>query len=214
MTPPSSSRAKARNFTSSSRITSGVAICYDAEFPEVARCLALNGALLMAMPTAAPNGMLPGQTEPYPDISEHYIPANALTNQNFCSYGNRAGWEFKKEGGETTNVLQYSGNSIICNPYGKPLVKAIRNEHALLIADCIICDFPSTQPPDTDYLINRRPEIYGILTQMKAVPFPYQRAYDYPVQQPQHADPKRPEKNPNSCGSPKSVRMEGSSARK
>ncbi|WP_082709935.1 nitrilase-related carbon-nitrogen hydrolase [Burkholderia sp. TSV86] len=176
----------------------GVAICYDAEFPEVARSLALNGALIAAMPTAAPNSKLPGQSEPYPDISEHYIPANALQNQNFCSYGNRASWEFKVENGKSENVLEYSGNSIICSPYGKPLVKAFGNQDTLLIADCIICDFPSTQPPDTDYLINRRPEIYGIVTSMEA-DFPSGKKYRYPAEPKQHQDPDRPDTNKNSC---------------
>ncbi|MGI9282391.1 MAG: nitrilase-related carbon-nitrogen hydrolase, partial [Endozoicomonas sp.] len=166
----------------------GVGICYDAEFPEVARCLALNGSLLTVFPTAAPEGMLPGQTEPYPDIAQHYIPANALTNLNFCSYSNRAGEEYDTEGNP---VLKYSGNSIICNPYGKAMVAAVNNENCLLIADCLRADIKNIQPADTDYLINRRPEIYGALTK-KTVPFPYGKQYTYDPQQ--HKDPKQPDK--------------------
>lgn len=174
----------------------GVAICYDAEFPEVARCLALNGALLMVMPTAAPISTLPGQTEPYPDISLHCISANAFQNQNFCSYGNRANWEYSIEGGVHTQVMQYTGNSTICDPYGTALVKAVRNEDTLLIADCIICDFPSTQPSETNYIINRRPELYTILTE-QIIPFPAEKHYTYI---PDRAAPPTPaDLNKNSC---------------
>lgn len=167
----------------------GVGICYDAEFPEVARCLAINGSLLTVFPTAAPNSMLAGQTEPYPDISLHYIPANALTNLNFCSYSNRAGWEYNTDGKQ---VLKYSGNSIICNPYGKAMVAAIANEDCLLIADCLMEDIKNTQPADTDYLINRRPEIYTALTK-KTAPFPYGKKYVYDPKQ--HEDPKPAQKS-------------------
>lgn len=174
----------------------GIAICYDAEFPEVARCLALNGALLTVIPTAAPVSMLSGQTEPYPDIALHCIPANALHNQNFCSYGNRASWEYSVEGSVQTQVLQYTGNSIICDPYGSALVKAVRNEDTLLIADCIICDFPSTQPPETSYLINRRPDLYNVLT-APTVPYPAGESYTYLVNQ---QDPPAPATlNKNRC---------------
>ena len=180
----------------------GAAICYDAEFPENSRCMSLRGALLQAMPTAAPSGLLPGQTEPYPDISEHYIPANALTNQNFASYGNRSKWEYKSDGaGGSTGVLEFTGNSIICDPYGKAMVKAVRNEDALLIADCVICDYPSTQPSSTDYLLNRRPEIYANMTDAH-VDFPYGTdGYDYLTDYTdnQGNDPVRPPASDNCC---------------
>lgn len=172
----------------------GIAICYDAEFPEVARCLALNGALLTVIPTAAPTSTLPGQTEPYPDIALHCIPANALHNQNFCSYGNRANWEYSVEGSVQTQVLQYTGNSIICDPYGSALVKAIRNEDTLLIADCIICDFQSTQPPETSYIINRRPDLYKILAE-PTIPYPAGETYTYQVNQKSPPAPATPNRN-------------------
>ena len=138
--------------------------------------------------------MLSGQTEPYPDIALHCIPANALHNQNFCSYGNRTSWEYSVEGSVQTQVLQYTGNSIICDPYGSALVKAVRNEDTLLIADCIICDFPSTQPPETSYLINRRPDLYNVLTAPTA-PYPAGESYTYMVNQQDPPTPATPNKN-------------------
>ena len=182
----------------------GICICFDIEFPEVARNLALNGSLITVVPTAAPEGMLPGQTEPYPDIAEHYIPANALMNFNFCTYSNRADWEYvpgqggDEKGNKDLKALQYTGNSIVCSPYGKSLVAAVANEDCLLICDCIPCDFPPTQPKETNYLINRRPDIWGVLTQ-ETVPFPYGKSYTYKPDLGVGEVPKQPEKGQNEC---------------
>lgn len=181
-------------------VSVGIAICYDAEFPETARCLSLNGAKIMVMPTAAPETILSGQTQPYPDVREHYIPANALVNQNFCSYGNKAQFEYISDGsGDYTQVLEYSGNSIICSPYGEPLVQTLGPEEALLIADCVLCDFPSTQPPEADYLINRRPELYSTISSSTA-PFPYGTSgYVYPDPYPDGKNPEPAQEGANSC---------------
>jgi predicted amidohydrolase len=177
----------------------GVGICYDAEFPEVARCLALNGSLLSVFPTAAPDSILPGQTEPYPNISEHYIPANSLQNLNFTSYSNRAMYEYTvTNGSQVKQGLKYSGNSIVCDPYGHAMVEPVTNQDVLLIADCVYCDYPLTQPADTEYLINRRPELSGYLTN-KTVSFPFGKNYTYPDNPPQHQDPQQPATNENSC---------------
>lgn len=160
-------------------IAVGISLCYDAEFPEVARCLSLNGALLNVMPTAAPE-MTNDNGTSYPDVSRNYIQANALTNHNFCSYGNRAQYEYRNgHSGDDAGYL-YSGNSIICDPYGQDLIKPLGNQDALLIADCLIADYPATQPEDTHYLIGRRPELYHAITKRENVPFPFNASYDYP----------------------------------
>jgi predicted amidohydrolase len=157
--------------------TIGISLCYDAEFPEVARCLSLNGALLNVIPTAAPE-MINANGTCYPDVSRHYIQANALTNQNFCSYGNRAQYEYRQsDSGFITGYL-YSGNSIICDPYGQVLLKPVTNQDALLIADCVIDHYPPAQPAETNYLINRRPELYHVLTAVKNAPFRRDRRYN------------------------------------
>ena len=146
----------------------GVLNCYEAEFPELQRILALNGAKLIVGPTAADNYYtLPnGQRSevPYPDISELLIPANAYANNIFFAYSNRAGYE-KRDNSE----WHYRGNSIICGPHGDTLVSANHEQDTLLIADCVPTYYGMTHPaPAYYYLKDRRPELYGALVANEA----------------------------------------------
>ena len=145
----------------------GVLNCYECEFPELQRILALNGAKLIVGPTAADSYyMLPDgerSAVPYPDISELLIPANALANNIFFAYSNRTGYE--KRG---SDQWHYAGNSIICGPHGDVIVKANHEQNTMLIADCIPAYYGMTHPaPNYYYLKDRRPELYKKLTDEK-----------------------------------------------
>jgi 5-aminopentanamidase len=85
----------------------GLAICYDAEFPEIVRAEALAGVDLLVVPTAL--------MSPYDHIATRLVPARALENQIHVAYCNRTGEE---------NGLTYVGLSCICGPRGDILVKA------------------------------------------------------------------------------------------
>ena len=146
----------------------GVLNCYECEFPELQRILALNGAKLIVGPTAAdkyytlPNGQR--SKVPYPDISKLLIPANAYANNIFFAYSNRAGYEERDN-----NEWHYSGNSIICGPHGDTLVSANHEQDTLLIADCVPAYYGMTHPaPKYYYLKDRRPELYGPLVSNEA----------------------------------------------
>lgn len=88
-------------------LTLGLAICYDIEFPETARSLALEGADLVLVPTA----LMP----PYDVVADSVIPARAYENQIYLAYANRCGAE---------DGLAYIGRSSICGPDGAVLAKA------------------------------------------------------------------------------------------
>jgi predicted amidohydrolase len=137
----------------------GLLNCYEAEFPELTRKLALQGAKLVVIPTAADEStrLSTGKwtTPPYPDISKTLIPAHAWENIIFVSYSNRCLEETLK--GEV--VGKYLGNSMIANPHGEVMVAA-KNEVTLLIADCVPSDYGPTHPEGTNYLEDRRPELY------------------------------------------------------
>ncbi len=84
----------------------GLMICYDNEFPEVARELAQAGAQIILSPTA---NMLPNS-----ERQVLQIRARAMDNQCFVACINRSGIE---------DNLQYCGNSIVAGPDGEVLGK-------------------------------------------------------------------------------------------
>lgn len=82
----------------------GLMICYDNEFPEVARELAQAGAQIILSPTA---NMLPNA-----ERQVLQIRARAMDNQCFVACINRSGVE---------GTLHYCGNSVVAGPDGEVL---------------------------------------------------------------------------------------------
>ena len=103
----------------------GLPTCWDQWFPEVARIYALDGADALVYPTAI--GSEPDHpafdTEP---LWEQVIIGNAIANGLFMIAVNRIGDE---------PPLRFYGSSFICDPYGRKLVQAPRDEPAVLVAD-------------------------------------------------------------------------------
>ena len=120
----------------------GVVICYDVEFPENVRALALAGAELVAVPTA--------NMVPFSFVMEHVIPTRAYENHLFVAYVNRCGSE---------GSLEYLGGSCVCGPDGLDLARAGMAE-AFLTADLDLARLRD-RPPLNTYLADRRPELYA-----------------------------------------------------
>ncbi len=129
------------------RLRVGILICYDVEFPEAVRSLVLRGADLILVPTAL--------FEPYSFVTTHVVPVRAWENHTFVAYANRCG----REGSVT-----YVGGSRICAPDGSALVGA-EADAALLIAEIDPDAFLQRSAVDNPYLRDRRPELYGALTE-------------------------------------------------
>ena len=147
--------------------------CYECEFPELSRILALKGAKLIVGPTAADNYYRLPKGErskvPYPDVAKTLFQANAYANNIFFAYANRCGYEAR--GGDSWH---YRGNSIVYGPHGDVLAEANHEQDTLLIADCIPAYYGMTHPaPNYYYLKDRRPALYGELVtnnvQFKAI---------------------------------------------
>jgi predicted amidohydrolase len=137
----------------------GLLNCYEAEFPELSRGLALRGAQLLLIPTAADQWTLQADGQrsdrPYPDVSRSLVPARGLENHCFVAYANRCGEE--RVGDSLVGV--YLGNSVICGPHGDVLVAA-RPEPTLLLADCLPRDYGPYHPGGSRYQDDLRPELY------------------------------------------------------
>jgi len=119
----------------------GVAICYDIEFPEVARSLALTGADMLVV--------LSANMHPYTDYHVTYAKARAMENQLPLALSNWVGQGPR---------FDFLGRSCIVSAQGQILADAgDRPGHA----DATLCLGPSPDmDADLDYLGQRRPELY------------------------------------------------------
>lgn len=122
----------------------GLAICYDVEFPELVRDLALAGADLVLVPTA--------NMAPFTAVSELLVPARAFENELYVAYANRVGRE-----GELT----YLGMSCVGAPAGGNLVLG-DGEERLLFAEIDPADLQAARSANS-HLMDRRPDLYGRL---------------------------------------------------
>lgn len=95
----------------------GMLICYDVEFPENTRRLALQGADLIVVPTANMVG--------FDFVATHLVPTRAYENQVFMAYANFCGNEAD---------IAYNGLSCVAAPSGVLLSHAEGNP-ALVLAD-------------------------------------------------------------------------------
>jgi N-carbamoylputrescine amidase len=125
----------------------GVSLCYDRHFPEVARCLGLNGAEIVFNPSATVAG-----------LSEYLWkleqPANAVANQYFVAAINRVGLE------APWNIGEFYGQSFFCDPRGQLLAVACRDRDELLVADLDLGLIEEVRNIWQFYR-DRRPETYG-----------------------------------------------------
>jgi N-carbamoylputrescine amidase len=132
----------------------GLPTCWDQWFPELARAYSLQGADVIVYPTAI------GSEPDHPDFDteplwERVIVGNAIANGVFMVAVNRVGNE---------PPLQFYGSSFICDPYGRKLVQAPRDEPAVLVADLDLDqrrDWLELFP----FLRTRRPEAYASLAE-------------------------------------------------
>jgi N-carbamoylputrescine amidase len=130
----------------------GLPTCWDQWFPELARAYSLHGADVLVYPTAI------GSEPDHPDFDtqplwERVIIGNAIANALFMVVVNRFGEE---------PPLRFYGSSFICDPYGRMLLQAPRDEPCVLVADLDLDqrrDWLELFP----LLATRRPDAYGRL---------------------------------------------------
>lgn len=116
-------------------------ICYDLDFPEIARQLALAGAELIVSISAT--------THPFHIVPRCLVPARAYENRFFVLFANRTG---------TENGTAYVGESCVVAPDGSFLAQA-GAEAGLILADIVREDFAGFIA-DNAYRGDRRPDLY------------------------------------------------------
>ncbi len=131
----------------------GVNICYDASFPEAARALKLLGAELIILPTNWPGGAW--------RTPEFIINARACENHLHFAAANRVGVE---------RGWQFIGRSKVVDCMGDTVVEAGRESEEMLLADLDLEESNKNKivnlagSYEIDRLRDRRPELYGIIT--------------------------------------------------
>jgi predicted amidohydrolase len=98
----------------------GMLICFDVEFPELVRGMALAGAGVIVVPTALPDNPV------FRMIPDRMISVRAFENQIPIVYSNHAGAD---------PAFSFAGRSVICLPDGSEAARAPRTGDALIFAD-------------------------------------------------------------------------------
>ena len=139
----------------------GIMICWDTAFPEVARCLALNGAELLVVST---NWEDPYEEpwNPADGINKHendwdlMTRARAFDNTLHLVAANRIGGD----GG----VLTFFGRSKIIDPRGNVIAALDKREEGVISADLDLSLTRMHRETYYCFLKDRRPDAYGEVT--------------------------------------------------
>jgi 5-aminopentanamidase len=128
----------------------GVVVCYDLEFPELTRSVALAGAQLLAVPTNWPLVARPVGERP-PEVV--IAMATARVNRMAVVCADRLGVERGQE---------WTGGTTIVGVKGWPLAET--REPGLISADVDLREALDKRFTDhADAFADRRPELYGLL---------------------------------------------------
>lgn len=121
----------------------GLLICYDIEFPEAVRHLALQGAELIVAPTAL--------MQPWTFVADHITRVRAAENQVYFAYANFCGSEYD---------IDYVGHSCIVGPDGYDVARADSSPTLLqaTLTKQAIVNIRTNLP----YHRDRRPDLYTL----------------------------------------------------
>jgi predicted amidohydrolase len=135
----------------------GLSICYDLDFPEYPRVLALMGAQVIVTITNWP--------EDIEFVPDHIVQTRARENVVSHIAVNRSGEE---------RGVRFIGRSMVVDPAGRALVEGRHFAQDLIFADIDPAAADQKRKVvipgelETDMLRDRRPEFYGLLGQTVA----------------------------------------------
>ncbi len=134
----------------------GLHICYDSHFPESARVMTLMGADILVLPTNWPEGR--------EKVPAYVMNTRAYENKVHLVAVDRVG----KERG-----TRFIGNSKIIDAQGETLAQAGDDEEVTIYAEVNPSDARQKQVTfknsevKTNFMRDRRPELYGKITEIK-----------------------------------------------
>lgn len=128
----------------------GVMICYDLEFPEWVRTVALGGADLLCAPVNWPLFPRPDGERPADVVR---VQADAAVNRIFVAACDRAGEE---------RGVNWTGGSVVVDPEGYPVAGPLPGYgEGMLLADCHLAAARDKHPSDNNHVLSdRRPDLY------------------------------------------------------
>jgi predicted amidohydrolase len=135
-----------------------VAICYDLEFPELVRLLALQGVEVLAVPTNWPATVTPADERPIELIKAQ---ASAATNGIWIAIADR---------GMTERGVDWVGCSTIINPDGYPTATPLSAEQIGIVVTDIEPSRAGDKSvtPRNDLFRDRREDVYRVVVQVDA----------------------------------------------
>lgn len=132
----------------------GVLICYDLRFPEAARILALDGAQVVAVPTAWVGGFdRTGDGSRVGQVEAALVQANL--NQVFLACADTVG---------SAGPHRFLGRSLVVDPYGEPVLGPLPpDEEMVRTAEVDLADVRRAQDRGAGISprANRRTDVYG-----------------------------------------------------
>jgi N-carbamoylputrescine amidase len=139
----------------------GVCVCWDQWYPEAARLTALRGAEVLFYPTAI--GWHPGEKAEFGaqqhDSWETIQRSHAIANGCYVAVANRIGHE-APDGGPG---IEFWGQSFLCDPAGKILLKAAADREEVLVQE-IEPGALDRQRTHWPFFRDRRVDAYGQIT--------------------------------------------------
>jgi 5-aminopentanamidase len=127
----------------------GVLICYDLEFPEIVRHLALRGADLIAVPTNWPYSPRPVGERPGEMLN---VMAAARLNRVFVACADRVGSE---------RGVEWNGGSCVVDVDGWIVAERHERDAGIVVADVdVSLARDKSLNSNNDVLADRRPDLY------------------------------------------------------
>lgn len=139
----------------------GIMICWDTAFPEVARCLAVNGADLIVVST--------NWEDPYEEewdisdgINKHEADWDLITRAR--AFDNTLHLVAANRIGDDGGVLSFFGRSKILDPRGNEIAALDKREEGIISAEIDLDETLRQRELYYTFFKDRRPDAYGEVT--------------------------------------------------